>query len=149
MTIGCLYPVSIPSKNSGIRVNPPRDTVKKDHQVEANILPMISLVLIIEAPARISIVNQEVIPKTDTRVLEVVLTEATLRTETPIIQDMTNITALVIDPAILDQVLRIDTINQSLLPIIRIALVPDLTVDLPDPELLAETTIQETPVDQI
>ena len=110
---------------------------------------MISLVLIIEAPARTSIVNQEVIPKTDTRILEVVLTEATLRTETPIIQDMTNITALVIDPAILDQVLRIDTINQSLLPIIRMALTLELPVDLPDPELLAEATAQELPVDQI
>ena len=111
---------------------------------------MISLVLIIEAPARTSIVNQEVIPKTDTRILEVVLTEATLRTETPIIQDMTNITVLIINPAILDQILRIkDTINQSLLLITRIALILDLTVDLPDPELLAETTIQEIPVDQI
>ena len=109
---------------------------------------MISLVLIIEAPARISIAIQEAIPKTNTRILEVVLTEATLRTETPIIQDMTNITALVIDPAILDQVLRIDTINQSLLPIIRMALTLELTVDLPDPELLAEATVQELPMDQ-
>ena len=149
MTIGCLYPVSIPSKISGIRVNPLKDTAKKDHRVEANILPMISLVLIIKALAKKSIVNQEVIPKTNTRALEVVLTEATLKTETPIILDMTNITAQVIDPTILDQVLRIDTINQSLLPIIRMALILDPTVDLPDPELLAEATVQELPVDQI
>ena len=149
MTIGCLYPVLIPSKISGIRVNPLKDTAKKDHRVEANILPMISLVLIIKALAKKSIVNQEVIPKTNTRALEVVLTEATLKTETPIILDMTNITAQVIDPTILDQVLRIDTINQSLLPIIRMALILDPTVDLPDPELLAEATVQELPVDQI
>ena len=148
MTIGCHYPVSILSKISGIRVNLPRDTVKKDHQVEANILPMISLVLIIKALAR-TIVNPEVIPKTNTRILEAVITEVTHRTETPTIQDMTSITALVIDPTTLDQVLRIDTINQSLLLITRIALILDLTVDLPDPELLAETTIQEIPVDQI
>ena len=148
MTIGCLYPVSIPSKISGIRVNPPRDTVKKDHQVEANILPMISLVLIIKVLAK-TVVNPGVIQKTNTRILEAVITEVTHRTETPTIQDMTSITALVIDPTILDQVLRIDTINQSLLLITRIALILDLTVDLPDPELLAETTIQEIPVDQI
>ena len=150
ITIGCLYPVSILSKNSGIRVNLPKDTVKKDHQAKANTLPMISLVLIIEAPARISIAIQEAIPKTNTRILEVVLTEATLRTETPIIQDMTNITVLIINPAILDQILRIkDTINQSLLLIIRMALTLELPVDLPDPELLAEATAQELPVDQI
>ena len=148
MTIGCLYPVSIPSKISGIRVNPPRDTVKKDHQVKANILSMISLVLIIKVLAK-TIVNPEVIPKTNTRILEAVITEVTHRTETPTIRDMTSITALVIDPIILDLVLRIDTINQSLLLIIRLALILDLTVDLPDPELLAETTIQEIPVDQI
>ena len=149
MTIGCLYPVSIPSKISGIRVNPLRDTVKKDHQVEANSFPMTSLVLIIKALARTSIVNQEVIPRTNTRILEAVITGETHRTETPTIQDMTSITALVIDPTILDLVLRIDIINLSLLLIIRIAIILDLTVDLPDPELLAETTIQEIPVDQI
>ena len=148
MTIGCHYPVSILSKISGIRVNPPRDTVKKDHQVKTNILPMISLVLIIEALAK-TIVNPEVIPKTNTRILEAVITGVTHRTETPTIQDMTSITALVIDPTILDLVLRIDIINLSLLLIIRIAIILDLTVDLPDPELLAETTIQEIPVDQI
>ena len=148
MTIGCHYPVSILSKISGIRVNPPRDTVKKDHQVEANILPMISLVLIIKVLAK-TIVNPGVIQKTNTRILEAVITEVTHRTETPTIQDMTSITALVIDPTILDLVLRIDIINLSLLLIIRIAIILDLTVDLPDPELLAETTIQEIPVDQI
>ena len=148
MTIGCHYPVSILSKISGIRVNPPRDTVKKDHQVKANILPMISLVLIIEVLAK-TIANPEVIPKTNTRILEAVITEVTHRTETPTIRDMTSITALVIDLTILDLVLRIDIINLSLLLIIRIAIILDLTVDLPDPELLAETTIQEIPVDQI
>merc|ERR1711976_644240 len=64
--------------------------------------------------------------------------------------DMTNITVLIINPAILDQILRIkDTINQSLLLIIRMALTLELPVDLPDPELLAEATAQELPVDQI
>ena len=63
---------------------------------------------------------------------------------------MTDITVLIIDPAILDQILRIkDTINQSLLLIIRMALTLELPVDLPDPELLAEATAQELPVDQI
>ena len=149
ISTGCLYLALILSKNSGIRVNLPKDTVKKDHQAKANILPMISLVLIIEAPARTSIVIQGTIPKTDTRILEVVLTEATLRTETPTTQDMTNITVLKIDPAIPDQILRIkDTINQSLLLIIRMALTPELPVDLPDPELLVETTAPELQVDQ-
>ena len=127
---------------------------------------MISLVLIIEVPARINKIIPEIIPKINTKILEVVLTEVILRTKIITNQDMTNITVLKTDPTILvsmtntalslevtntriDRVLRTkDTTNPSLLPTTRMVLTLELLVDPPDPELLVEATDKELPVDQ-
>ena len=128
---------------------------------------MISLVLTIEAPARTNKTTPEIIPRTNTGILEVALTEVILRTEILTNQDMINIMVLKTDPAILaimtntalslevtiimiDQILRIKvTTNPNLLPTIKMVVILELPVDPLDPELLEEATDKELQVNQI